>query len=391
MLESLGSNKLSNEAQLLICAARPVMDQKSCKRFKAILKSDIDWSLVKKLLEGHRLEQLLWVHLKKYGDEFPSKEILKHFENRFIEHSKQNILFGSELLKIINAFENEEITIIPYKGVALSAKAYDSILLRQSVDIDVLIRRKDILSATELLIELGYEPSFKLRPHQLSALMKSECDRVFVHKKLNTYLELHWAITPPYFSFQLETENLIDTLQKFNMMGREVLMPSTENLILILCVNAAKEMWARLEWLSSFSQIIKQNENLNWDVLIEKAKELRSLRMLLLGLHLSKEVFEVELPKEILSLIEKDRTINQLSEKVYSNLFTEQACNNGLLTINLFRLKARESWKDKVRYCLMRLFTPSRKDINFINLPRGLSWLYYFVRPIRLIIRPVLR
>lgn len=385
MLESLGRNKLSNEAQLLICAARPVMDEKTSSRFIKILLSKIDWSKLKILTEKHRLEPLFWIHLKTYAREFVSEEILKHFENRFIEHSKQNILFASELLKIINAFESEEIILVPYKGVSLAAKVYDSILLRQSVDIDVLIRRKDVLKATELLMKLDYEPSFQLRPHQLSALMKTECDRVFTHNKLNTYLELHWAITPPYFSFPFETENLIDTLEPFKLMEREILMPSTENLILILCVNATKEMWERLEWLASFSQLLKQNEKINWNYLIERATELKSLRMLLLGFHLAKEVFETELPTEILSLIEKDKTIKPLAQKVYTNLFVEEESNYRLLKINLFRLKARESLRDKIFYCLMRLFTPSRKDLNFINLPRGFYWLYYFVRPIRLL------
>jgi len=386
MLEKLGSTSVSNEARLMICAARPLMDEKTIEKFHVVLREKLDWSKVKRLAHSHRLEPLFWVHLKEHGRELASEETLSYFENRFIENSKSNLLFSKELLQIISVFERNNILIIPYKGTVLAAQIYDNILLRRCFDIDVLICGRDVNRAKELLIELGYEPEIHIRPHQQKALAWSECDQTFIHKKLNIYLELHWAITPRYFSFDLDTDDLINRLQKIKFLEREILMPSPEDLILILCVNATKEMWERLEWLGGIAQLIKQNERLDWHTLINRAEKLRSSRILLLGLHLAREVFEIELPEKVSALIKKDKVIKKLSEQVYAELFSDKEEKNGVLKTNIFRLKVRESWKDRVRYCVMRLLTPTHPDLNFINLPQTFDWIYYFVRPVRLFV-----
>jgi hypothetical protein len=51
----------------------------------------------------------------------------------------------------------------------------------------------------------------------------------------------------------------------------------------------------------------------------------------------------------------------------------------------LFHLRARERLADRARYALA-MAAPTVKDWNALRLPDRLAWLYYLVRPARLIL-----
>ncbi len=387
MIERLGNTTLSQKGRLMILVGRSEMDAKTIEDFRSVLNSNLNWKNVSARLKWHKLLSLFFFHLKEHGQDYVPEDVFAHHEQLFHKNVRRNMIFAKELLRVITLFEQNNITIIPYKGTVLAAQAYGNLTLRECADLDVLICKSNVNLARELLIESGYEAEINIKPQHQSALFWSECDQVFINKELNIYLELHWGITPPYFSFPLETEQLIKNHKEFDFMGRKVLTPSTEDLILILCVNATKEMWRNLEWLCSLSEIIRQNENVDWALLIEISRKLRSLRMVLLGLYLTKEIFQVKLSDEVLMQIKNDKAaIETLAEKVYTSLFSEYKSNAGLININLFRLKARESWRDKIRYCTLRFLTPTHHDLNFISLSQKFLWLYYFVRPVRLFV-----
>jgi hypothetical protein len=61
-----------------------------------------------------------------------------------------------------------------------------------------------------------------------------------------------------------------------------------------------------------------------------------------------------------------------------------QLVAGGLLESLLFHARTRQRWTSAMRYCFHRVFTPNSVDTTWVHLPRALSWLYYFVRPLRL-------
>ena len=75
--------------------------------------------------------------------------------------------------------------MLPLKGPLLAQMLYGSPGLRQSGDLDLLVRRKDFERAQVLLKDLGFQP---LSPAD------------FYHqefKRGNTWVELHFSVTPP--------------------------------------------------------------------------------------------------------------------------------------------------------------------------------------------------
>ena len=62
-----------------------------------------------------------------------------------------------------------------------------------------------------------------------------------------------------------------------------------EDSLLILCVHANKHQWSRLGWICDIAEMLRSHPDLNWPVVMEQARMLRSERMLLLGLLLARE------------------------------------------------------------------------------------------------------
>jgi hypothetical protein len=53
-----------------------------------------------------------------------------------------------------------------------------------------------------------------------------------------------------------------------------------------------------------------------------------------------------------------------------------------------FHVRARERWRDRLPYLIHTLrlaIVPSQLDRGFVSLPKPFSWLYYVVRPVRVL------
>ena len=64
--------------------------------------------------------------------------------------------------KCSSEFEKAGIAAMPFKGVVLGASAYGDMTARTAGDLDVLIYYRDLLRATQILKDRGYELKTKV-------------------------------------------------------------------------------------------------------------------------------------------------------------------------------------------------------------------------------------
>ena len=85
---------------------------------------------------------------------------------------KDNMLMTSELIKVMNLLELNNIKAISFKGPVLSQMAYGNIALRQFVDLDILVEEKSLEKVSSILLENNYEEEYKLQNYQKENLKK---------------------------------------------------------------------------------------------------------------------------------------------------------------------------------------------------------------------------
>lgn len=382
---SLGA--LAPEIILLLACARTKIDNDLAEQIRETARKPLDWERLIYLARGHGLLPLLQKNLDLAGaDEVPSayREQLLAEARRV---AARNLLLTNELLELLDAFSDNGIVVMPYKGPAVAVQVYGDLRLRGFVDLDILICRDDLAEVRKVISARGYNPVVELTAAKQRAIFRSECDEVFTRDNGEMLLEVHWAVTPPFFSFPLDSEGLFKRSVQIDLLRRKVLAPSPEDLLLILCVNGTKDIWGRLETICCLAELLRRNPDLSWTRVLEESRRLGAERMLLLGLYLARALFEVPLPDTLAKRIEESSKLHRIAQQVYSRMFEHPEYRPTLFELTVFRLHCRERFRDRLNYCLRRMLTPTYQDVEFLELPHSLEFLYPLLRPLKLIRR----
>ncbi|HKP86532.1 MAG TPA: nucleotidyltransferase family protein [Blastocatellia bacterium] len=372
------------EAELLLCCARTSISAEQRAKIRALLKEEIDWRCLREMADRHGLLPLLYSNLNAACAEAIPETCLDELQAFFRKNTISNLLLAGEMRGIVEMFESHGIIAVPFKGPTLALAAYKDIALRQFHDIDILLRRRDVLKAKALLISRGYRPDYELSAAQEAAHLKCDCERNF---KGGIYVELQWEIVPRNYSFKINDESLWERLGRVEFEGRALRALSPEDLLLLLCAHGTKHAWTRLAWICDVAELVSARSDMNWSELTERAKRLGGERMLMLGLSLACDLLGARIPQEMIEKVNADRTVKRLGAEVSERLFG--ATGEGLQVIkhSLFFIRARERASDRALSLVRMAFAPTVKDVTFIGLPRALSFLYYALRPARLLVK----
>ena len=201
------------EAELLLCCARTRMNPESAERIKALLQSDIDWEKLLPLARWHRMLPLLYWHLNNICPEAVPDATLVQLRSHCQANVERNLSLTGELIKLLKLFKANNIPTLPYKGPVLAATVYGNLALRPSVDLDILVHKRDVLRAKMLLISQGYQPEYQLSPVQEAAHMQSRCEYNFNRGPDRLHVEIHWQIVPRRLGFQFDFDDLWEGLE----------------------------------------------------------------------------------------------------------------------------------------------------------------------------------
>src|SRR5262249_42708740 len=150
-----GSEFLAVEWPLLLecCAPRP-----NGERLHALLAKKPDWRVLISLAEEHGVIAQLHQRLGKNG----AGAIPEEMEKSLRERHRAQLLFAlsmtAELFQLLKKFRVTGVETIVVKGPVLSVRAYGDPGLRQYVDLDFLVRARDLLPATRALTDSGFDP-----------------------------------------------------------------------------------------------------------------------------------------------------------------------------------------------------------------------------------------
>jgi hypothetical protein len=372
------------EIELMVCCARTRMDADVVARLRALLDGSLDWAFALQFAEVHSLIPLLYFHLHAHAPEKVPPVVYEKLRDQYRGISALNVYLSGELRRLLKLFAAHEIEAIPYKGPALAAKAYGNIALRHFGDLDILVRQRDVLRVMKLLNAEGYTLDPPLNSVQQALMLRTQCNLPFTRDGRRLIVEIHWRVSARLFSSPLDEEGLWENsgLDSFEGMTIKTLAP--EDLLLSLSVHGAKHLWERLSWIADIAQLVEVYPDLNWPRLLESARRSGTERMLLLGLFVAHDLLDAKLPAHVKAQFEIDAEIAMLAGQIYSRLFAEGSEASGMAGYFLFQLKARRRLRDKFNYCRY-VVSPTEEDLTMLSLPAPLSFVYYVLRPLRML------
>jgi hypothetical protein len=381
---------LSHEQSLLVASSYPDLGPAQVEQLRARAGERIDWGLVLDLAAWHGLTPLLARALNRHARELLPEEVLGRLTAREVANTRWSLEAGTELLRLLTQLKQSGVEALPFKGPVQAVQLYGDASLREFSDLDLLIDPADPERAHAVMVRAGYAPEVDIVPAHLCLYMRSECDRVYVHPASGVHVEIHWALAPPYFGVNLPSADVLARAQALEFCGQPVRTVSAEDLLLILCVNGAKEMWEKLEWISAVSVLLNQG-NLDWALIDKLSAMLGVRRMVRIGVGLAAGVLGAAVPDAMRTELARDRTAQALVAEAKAWLFAPNFQGLGRGQMTRFRLSARERRRDRIRYRWLRLVTPTHPDLAFLRLAPRFQFLYYALRPIRLAIQYAVR
>lgn len=161
------------EIELLLCCARTQMEAETATRMKALFQQTLDWEYLLRMAIRHGVMPLLFWQINANLPEIAPAEFMTRLREHFYLNAARNHFLTEELVRVLRLFEEQNIPAIPYKGPALALSIYGDTALRQFSDLDLLIQRKDVVRASDVLRTHGYTSQHQLTPAQEAAFLNS--------------------------------------------------------------------------------------------------------------------------------------------------------------------------------------------------------------------------
>lgn len=383
-------SKFDTEVRLLLLCTRLQLEATAIDPINQVIQMGVDWDRFLLLAQQHRVIPLVHKHLKKLKGIPPN--ISQTLQKSQQEIALKNLAHLAKLIKLLNLIEQHGLQAVPYKGPVSAQTIYGDLALRQFGDLDLIIRERDRDQFVDLLLANGYQLQSQVNA-PLTSQLAYEYHWHFVSDD-GFIVEIHWALTYKFMPFPLDIEQLWSRLETVSLGNITVRHLCAEDQLLILSMHGFKHLWSRLVWVCDIAELLRQSPALDWTKLLSQTHTLGCEHILLFGLAVAHELLNVPLPEQIQSHITYNPHVQSLLTRVdFDFLFAPDEYNaTHIDQVVLAHLATIESWPEKIahffiylRYLFIRIVPPSEKDKAFMPLPAVLSFLYYLIRPIRLI------
>jgi putative nucleotidyltransferase-like protein len=366
---------MAPEDELCLLLAPGQLPPETERRAREILAQRLRWDMI---LEQARLQDVLpLIHrsLQTLGMPGVSDAVAAELEEGSRINRLRSALIAEELARLLSVLDEAGVPAIPLKGVTLAEALYGDAGSRVSVDIDLLIPRDQAIRARQLLLAQGYA-SPVTDEFFLRHLFRTGVDCLLLPEgqRLHCPLDLHWGILPYSSKERDAAQDLWSEAHPKTFFGLRACALSPEWEFLYLAAHAGSDGWQRLKglvdihWLSASGLI-------DWQRVKAKADRLELDRVVEWTLSACSMMLGTPVPAPFAA-----RALPEGAQ-----LFPAAPFPAGSWRATRCQLYVLKRPADKLRFFGAVLFVPSLTEHQFLRLPAWLGFLYYPLRPLRIV------
>jgi hypothetical protein len=369
------------EFELLLACCNTKADSGRSSRIGVLLDRCPDWVEFARLTEHHGIGPLVYRSLSAFPHAVPGP-MLKQLRRDYESNAQKNLRLTHELIRILDCLESHGIPAIPYKGPVLAKTLYGDIAWRQFSDLDILIHAADLPGAKTAVHELGYTPTLHLNEAEQGAHVASGNELPFDGPLGSNLLEIQWRVLPRFYAVEFNIDNFFQRASRVDLGWSSVCTLAPEDLLLVLCVHAAKHVWSRLLWLCDIAETMR-SQPIDYISAYRTAEGLGIEKIVAVNLLLQNQLLDVPVPAQF----RNDPEIHCLAEAARQMLIGSSECNAQSFDYFRLMMRLRERFQDKFRFLVRLTFTPSVGEWSTVRLPACLFPLYRGIRVFRLMAR----
>lgn len=354
-LDSSETTELNSEWTLLVECARPAVD---AERLQKSLRYSVNWPALFDLAEEHGVLGLLATRLREFGGAAVPSAIALELRERYRAQVLFTLRLAAEMFRLFACFAEAGLEVMATKGPALSVLCYEDPGLRYYGDLDFIVRDKDILRSTKLMIGLGYEP--RVSPAAILE-KKSPGEYAFRHPNTKLLVEFHSERTFRYHPRPLPVASLFKRQARVKIDAHDIPTLSPEDELILICIHGGKHCWEQLSYIADVAKLVSKVQ-LDWEQVRSAAEVVCAQRMLLVGLRLSNELLGAPLPENIAAAVRKDWAVAKLATQTMRWLPSAGFATPGIFERAIFRMRMRGGILSGLIYLARLSFSPTEED-----------------------------
>lgn len=219
------------------------------------------------------------------------KSLKNDLKDTYFFKQKKDFIVLNILKSLNNSFKNSEIECVLLKGVSVGNRYWSSLSEREYGDLDLLVKETDFKKACCLIEDLG-----GIADKEVGKWEGNNFKKVYV---LNGFpIELHSKLLVYRDGIDIFNDRTISFLNDEIDWIRE--LDPELNLVYLCGHGAFQHLFDEFYWLIDIDNLLRKEKSLDWNQILDDAKNLRLERPLGLSLSLCKKYFQTNVgPNEI--------------------------------------------------------------------------------------------
>ena len=293
---------------------------------------------------------------------------------QYIQNYLSTTLLLRELKDVLSSLVDRGVEVIVLKGAALVTNLYPDLGLRPMRDIDLLIHRKELAQAIEILYDLGYQRHL---PPARNGIENLQGEVVCVKDgEFPIVIEPHWTLGPEYpYSGRIKAEGLWHRATRINLAGVDALALCPEDALLHLCLHQFQH--CQSFWLipaCDIAELIRHYQGgLDWEAFLNRVLEFGLCLPVQYSLKKTFELFHPPIPGFVF-----DELTSYKPSRFENRLFTLLVSLSGPVGGgNLAKLLTIPGIAQKLRY-LCSILLPSKEWLmSYYSSSNPKPWSLY--------------
>lgn len=294
---------------------------------------------------------------------------------------------SAELIRIDQYLRKEHIPLLHLKGPVLSDYLYQNTGIKESRDIDLLVRPVDVNRASQLIEKKGYiriYPNYQLTRAQARRFRHISHHFTYLHPQQHIMLELHWAFFTPGELYPLPMDEIFASKQAHIFFDHTLYMPDDQTMLFYLMLHGARHQWFRLGWLLDFKSLLHKRKTL-YPLIHSQARQMHLEAVCLATLHLCRIFFQMDYPEEAGATKkgEKKQAIS-ISKSAIQAIFLDpdKLYAQGMVKFKKIYYQLQLKKTLSYRYQVLMRVISNQSDWQLIPLPDSLFFLYIPLKPL---------
>lgn len=350
----------------------------------------LNWQLFQQILRAHGMRSFIYgvvVNHQLKLNENLEFNLKKRYTNNRLKNFKQI----KAAVELINAFKQQGIVIIPYKGAIFAQSYYTDVALRESADIDFLISKRDVKVVEDYFIGQQYEARTSVPRPYLNYYSNFFKDIVYYNEQvIAASIEMHWRLIDRYAGnypgYKFFSPHLVASPVGGLTINK---LSPTYDFLAVASNHFVKDMGIKFKYLVDIACTITcKKELLDLDVIIGCARQYGFEKKLGVGLELVNELLGIELIGRKQELLSDELLKTPLQYPIHLN----RLYINEPAFVKRSLLLQDNAW-NKCKFilrCLLYAFLPTYADINELKLPVYLLPVLIVMRPFRLVYQMIM-